>query len=43
MALHAATWCVLASSTRNRYPLEPFLMLAAIAWMETRDGKAVTA
>jgi len=28
-ALHALTWCVLAASTRNRYPLEPLLMIAA--------------
>jgi len=28
-ALHALTWCVLAASTRNRYPLEPLLLVAA--------------
>jgi hypothetical protein len=33
IALHAATWCALASSTRNRYPLEPLLLLAAAAWL----------
>lgn len=31
LALHAAVWCLLASSTRNRYPLEPWLMFAAAA------------
>jgi len=33
VALHAATWCALAASTRNRYPLEPLLMIAAAAWL----------
>ena len=37
IALHAATWCLLASSTRNRYPLEPFLMIAAAAWLAEED------
>jgi hypothetical protein len=34
IALHSATWCVLASSARNRYPLEPLLLIAAVAWFE---------
>ncbi len=37
IGLHAATWCVLAASTRNRYPLEPLLMVAAVAWVEGAD------
>jgi hypothetical protein len=36
LVLHAATWCLLAASTRNRYPLEPLLMVAAAAWIESR-------
>ena len=37
LAVHAATWCLLAASTRNRYPLEPLLMIAAAAWIESRE------
>lgn len=33
LALHLAVWCVLAASARNRYPLEPWLLLAAAAWV----------
>ena len=33
LALHLGVWCLLASSTRNRYPLEPWLLLAAAAWV----------
>jgi hypothetical protein len=41
VALHAATWCALAASTRNRYPLEPLLMIAAAAWISRpRDETA---
>lgn len=43
LALHAATWSVLAASTRNRYPLEPLLMFVAVAWMETRHAAKPTA
>ena len=32
LALHALTWCVLASSARNRYPLEPLLLVTAAMW-----------
>jgi len=39
VALHAATWCALAASTRNRYPLEPLLMLAAAAWLVPRSDR----
>lgn len=38
LVLHLALWCVLAASPRNRYPLEPFLLLAAAAWMVARTG-----
>jgi hypothetical protein len=31
LAVHLAVWCVLAASTRNRYPLEPWLLFAAAA------------
>jgi hypothetical protein len=39
-AAHAATWCLLAASTRNRYPVEPLVMVAAAAWLETRRSSA---
>jgi hypothetical protein len=39
-AVHAATWCMLAASTRNRYPVEPLLMIAAAAWVESRRTDA---
>jgi hypothetical protein len=39
-AVHAATWCALAASTRNRYPVEPLLMIAAAAWIESRRPDA---
>jgi hypothetical protein len=36
LALHAATWCLLAASARNRYPLEPLLLIAAATWLVPR-------
>jgi 4-amino-4-deoxy-L-arabinose transferase-like glycosyltransferase len=40
LVLHALVWCVLAASQRNRYPLEPFLMLGAAAWFAERSKDA---
>jgi hypothetical protein len=40
--LHAATWCALAASARNRYPLEPLLMIAAAAWLAPRASAAAS-
>jgi hypothetical protein len=37
LALHAATWCLLAASTRNRYPLEPLLLTAVGCWPRQGD------
>lgn len=34
LVLHLAVWCMLASSTRNRYPLEPWLLVAAAASLQ---------
>lgn len=31
LVLHLAVWCLLAASTRNRYPFEPWLLLAVAA------------
>ena len=33
LVLHLGLWCMLAASPRNKYPLEPFLMLAACAYL----------
>lgn len=33
LALHALTWCLLAASARNRYPVEPLLLVAAAMWL----------
>lgn len=39
LLLHAGVWCLLASSARNRYPLEPWLLLAwASAVAPPSDG-----
>ena len=38
LALHLGIWCLLASSTRNRYPLEPWPLIAAAAWLVPRRG-----
>lgn len=42
LVAHLALWCLLAASPRNRYPLEPFLMFAAAAWLveRARSGTA---
>jgi hypothetical protein len=36
LAAHLAMWCLLASSPRNRYPLEPFLLLSGAALVVSR-------
>jgi hypothetical protein len=40
LVLHLGVWCLLAASPRNRYPLEPFLLVAAAAWTADRVAKA---
>lgn len=44
--LHLGMWSLLAASPRNKYPLEPFLLIAAAAWVlrspQTDDPNRVT-
>ncbi len=37
LVLHALTWALLAASARNRYPLEPLLLVAAAMWLSHAD------
>ncbi len=39
LVAHTVVWCVLAPSSRNRYPVEPLLIVAATVCLVTRSGR----